>query len=810
MASGEDHNPVCTVVYDSSLTKYKVLVELQVGNGYRVDQEKTLTAPVGTVVHATPEDIAGYHCVTEPSDLSTTATADGNAQIVLRYDQDVASCSICFKTGGSYVAPITGHVGDAVATPEAPTKLGYVFAGWDTNGDSIADALPDTMPGHDVTAEALWTPGEASYEIRYFAEKSGDVYGGSKGYQLIGTYHQTGKTESTTPKARGLDTSKGARFQYYQYSHETSAQIAGDGSTVVNVYYDWKPVKLCFYVIADGQTYMNDSNLIASHTENFAEGLKLPSAEQALEAYRTKYHGQKAHFIGWVSAMSGYYRDEGSGSVTANDVMFDSQGNLIAPFWASFGDNAYHAYIYSVNEGVEPGSYAEENAGLQRRVWDSSAVWQYITDYPSNPVFPYEWRVSTSVWDGNDPSTIEWGSWHKFSDMERMSDGYTYALPSEQEGFDLRKQNVMEVHYARRSYTVTYYVDGQAQASSTYRYGTKFQAGSGVDPSLLKAPDGMVFAGWATRPSSTNYLNGELEMPASNVNLYAQWVHADHLVVFDTHGGTAVDSQTVAWDAKVSEPADPAREGYLFGGWYFYGEGSATPARFSFDMPIEHDLVLHAAWKLAGEKTTYTVVHQAKDGTELSRETSDGLVGETVTAVPLAEGSAARAGYRYVSSSGSTIVLSKDADRNVITFVYDNDPSYLYIIHAVDAATGRDIADWQVLESGDVVVDAMAPDVPGWRVRGCGSGYVGAGGTRELVFLYDKMAPQEEGAAPDLQQGAMRQEAKPQAAVTEASASGERAALPETGDQSGLASPLLAAAGAALAAAGLRGRRRDA
>jgi uncharacterized repeat protein (TIGR02543 family) len=41
-----------------------------------------------------------------------------------------------------------------------------------------------------------------------------------------------------------------------------------------------------------------------------------------------------------------------------------------------------------------------------------------------------------------------------------------------------------------------------------------------------------------------------------------------YTVTFETNGGGGIDAQTVEKDEKVSKPADPAKDGYGFEGWY--------------------------------------------------------------------------------------------------------------------------------------------------------------------------------------------------------------------------------------------------
>ena len=52
-------------------------------------------------------------------------------------------------TGGSEIAPITQDYGTVITAPEAPTREGYTFIGWDK-------AIPETMPAENITLKARW------------------------------------------------------------------------------------------------------------------------------------------------------------------------------------------------------------------------------------------------------------------------------------------------------------------------------------------------------------------------------------------------------------------------------------------------------------------------------------------------------------------------------------------------------------------------------------------------------------------------------------------------------------------------------
>ena len=60
------------------------------------------------------------------------------------------------SAGGSAVRSITGHYGDKVVAPAAPTRDGYSFEGWFRDGDSKPYEFT-TMPAENVSLKAKWT-----------------------------------------------------------------------------------------------------------------------------------------------------------------------------------------------------------------------------------------------------------------------------------------------------------------------------------------------------------------------------------------------------------------------------------------------------------------------------------------------------------------------------------------------------------------------------------------------------------------------------------------------------------------------------
>ena len=102
-----------------------------------------------------------------------------------------------------------------------------------------------------------------------------------------------------------------------------------------------------------------------------------------------------------------------------------------------------------------------------------------------------------------------------------------------------------------------------------------------------------------------------------------------HLVVFDTDGGSQVESQVVKHGEKVSKPEDPTKEWHIFLKWTYKGED------WSFlGYTVTEDMVLLANWKR--ESDVYKVNLDC-DGPGEGKATGDGFYRSNDDAFVIAE-----------------------------------------------------------------------------------------------------------------------------------------------------------------------------
>ena len=66
-----------------------------------------------------------------------------------------------------------------------------------------------------------------------------------------------------------------------------------------------------------------------------------------------------------------------------------------------------------------------------------------------------------------------------------------------------------------------------------------------------------------------------------------------YTVTFDSNGGTDVPAQELRYGELVTEPQEPTREGYSFGGWY---SDEAFGSPWDFSTAVGDSMELYAKW----------------------------------------------------------------------------------------------------------------------------------------------------------------------------------------------------------------------
>ena len=214
-----------------------------------------------------------------------------------------------------------------------------------------------------------------------------------------------------------------------------------------------------------------------------------------------------------------------------------------------------------------------------------------------------------------------------------------------------------------------------------------------------------VFVGWYQNPECTGeqYDLALHTMPSNNIALYAKWVNGlytvrtytdDTMQTLYTYDGYTGEQKNIEKYTLATEPTSPAKDGYVFIGW-FYKDGE-TEKPFSFTMPITKDYDLYP--KFSEPMAVSYTVHYYKTGTTdkvADDRTNSVMIGTTVT-------EKAKMGTelnllpadkqnKYYPTNTSTSVIINQIDQEII-FYYTEATSVSYTVYYQDT-NGNDLID---------------------------------------------------------------------------------------------------------------------
>lgn len=125
---------------------------------------------------------------------------------------------------------------------------------------------------------------------------------------------------------------------------------------------------------------------------------------------------------------------------------------------------------------------------------------------------------------------------------------------------------------------------------------------------------GYSFNGWYFEDTLVNpYSNAPITY---SLTLYAKWTINQYTITFNSNGGSAVSAITDDYNASVSAPSDPTREGYTFAGWY--SDVGLTSAYTFSTMPAQ-SITLYAKWTI----NQYTITFDSNGGSSVTAITQD-------------------------------------------------------------------------------------------------------------------------------------------------------------------------------------------
>ena len=538
---------------DADYTAYNAAKAAAEAKQAEANFDKTYTAESRqALADALAKDVSGRK-YTQQGEVDAAAKAINDAVTAL----ELMTYKATFYVDGAEYKVVTAKVGEAIAKPEDPSKIGYVFTGWDPE--------VGTMGTEDLTFNAKFSAGEVSYTVETYVMGLDGQYGAADSKNVAAT---TGAEITLTPDAREGFTVAGESV--------LTGTVAADSSLVLKVYYSRNQYKLTvdgtttevYYgaalEIADpeartGYTFAgwkpaapatmpaNDVTLESQWTENDADytaynaAVKAAQAKQAESDYAARYTEESRN------ALAAALAADVSGKKYTQQGEVDAATTAINNAVAGLNKMTYNA-IFTVD--------GEEYAKVPTKVDDQIVA----PKDPSKEGYTFAgWKPSVGIMGTADATfeavfaaagdtaytvnTYVMGTDGTYGDptSEKLTgttgSTATYA-PEAREGFTVADESVLsgtiaadgslvlKVYYSRNKYTLT--VDGVA--SEVY-YGA---AVSVAEPSK----EHYTFAGWEPELPDT--------MPANDVTVVSKWTE-------DGADYTAYDAAVAAAQAKKAE-----------------------------------------------------------------------------------------------------------------------------------------------------------------------------------------------------------------------------------------------------------------
>lgn len=644
-------------------------------------------------------------------DTSTKIAADGSTVVEIYYDRYYYLMN--FDLDGGYgVEPIYARYGAPINVGN-PTKPGYSFDKWEPT-------LPATMPAENTTHKATWNAGTTSFSVVFWYENADDTNYSYAGAYKVSNANVGAEVKSADYRNEAFDKRDDTHFTYNSDRAET-VTVAGDGSTVLNVYFTRNTYTLTFRELNCDKWFMH------THNDSCYKTVKTITAK-------------------WNEKISDKF----------SEAPFSTTYNGRA--WKCTDSSKYSCALQTLDR--MPGF----NATF--KLYDQSS-------YSKKTIYYYVQKVGTTV------SSTQWPkNSQNFELLKQVDTYFNFATYNEEyheiqgftrysrqvSGFDSDNQkkfsnNALYLYYMRNSYQLTFYnksADPVDTKNVQYEAAVKDSFFEPAYPESLEK-NAYVFAGWYTSPDG--YPGSEadaLTMPASDLALYAKWVPITHTVKTyktenDLNGGTALDTCEVSHGTAVPEndrPDTPKNGEYTFVGW-FYKDADGTEHAFDFSMPVTKDLNLYAKWS-SNKLMEYTIHYQLEDGTPIADDTKGSALAGSTKTFEAKTGDQLNDGYRsgyFPKTSSHSITMDiKDPTQNEYTFVYVKMPEVKYTVRYLDKATGNPVVvngqptpDKTETTSNAVVTETFR-QIPGYAPDAYQKRLVLSANDKEnvLVFWYTK------------------------------------------------------------------------
>ena len=519
--------------------KGEVMVTKKGKKGETISTEG-VTYPVGN-----EESIVGWEDAS--GNLVPSVTLNGS-DVTLKARVENGHWITYDSQGGTYVAPAFVKGNGTTTAPAAPTRPGYTFRHWSATEGGAAFTFGNALTTA-LTLYAVWTANtDTRYTVIHWLENADD-----NEYSYKESETKTGTTGATT----------GATAKSYSgFTAQTITQqtIAGDGSTIVSVYYKRNVYEVKFYEYNSGFFGIG-----GSWKENTS--LRI-----------TAKHGANIR-AKWPTETFWYVSQNNQNTAQSNlDTMPIGGKNFYGK--ASGSGKAYY-YVE-----VLPGESGTETVGGKTYKLDHTD-----TGYTSGTVTDEE-RYEMTGFTCNVQYSAENGA----------------------------EYNGSKFYYDRNSYNIVYVSGGKPVDTASKKFEQSIaDAGSYTPPVKPVGQEDYVFGGWYADEATTKpYDFTGKSMPAQNVTVYAKWNKpvyngTIYLTIEGTTGSSITlnvpkgDTIETALNEKQAEIMGQVGEGYTWRGWRTGKDGTGEP--FNPQTRITTDVTLYPYYTKDG---TFTVRYATK------------------------------------------------------------------------------------------------------------------------------------------------------------------------------------------------------
>jgi uncharacterized protein (TIGR02145 family)/uncharacterized repeat protein (TIGR02543 family) len=518
--------------------------------------------------------------------------------------------TIAFNTNGGTVDPTSGTTGEGwkLAHLPTPTRTGYTFDGWYTAATGGTEVTMGTVFNSNATIYAQWTLN--TYKVAF----------NSQGGNVVDTQNIGYGNKATVPI---VPTRTGYTFGgWYKEAACTNAwTFTSDVVTsTVTLYAKW--TLNTSYAVAFNSTVGNKDTAWIISVEH---GKKV--TKPADPPTRTGYT-----FDGWYNGTAkwDFDKDIVTSAITLDakwtlityTVTFNANDGSVTPVSGTTGAGGTLASLptptrsgYNFN-----GWYTEKTGGIKL---EASVV------YSENTTIYAQWTIKSYVvtfnyQSGSTTQSIEHGG--KVTEPAATTrTGYTFGGWYKEtaciNAWNFATDVVTSTVTLYAKWTlITYAVTFNSQSGSDVSPQSIGHGNNVTEPAIPPTRANYTFGGWYKEAACTNAWNFTTDVVTSTVTLYAKWTLNTYTVTFNSQSGSEVSPQSIEHGNNVTEPAEPTRDGYTFGGWY---KEAACANAWIFDTDtVTSTVTLYAKWTLI----TYTVAFDANGGsvTPESGRTGDG------------------------------------------------------------------------------------------------------------------------------------------------------------------------------------------